>query len=66
MQAGRLTAILFLIAAVWARQGKAIDTATFGYDFRETSSSTHRAVVKKVSRHDFVRPGVSMDYTGAH
>ncbi|KAK9843435.1 hypothetical protein WJX81_002486 [Elliptochloris bilobata] len=47
-----------------AGAGKAVDTATFAYDFRETSSSTHRSVVKKVSRHAFDRPGQAMDYTG--
>ncbi len=48
------------------RQDKAIDTATFTYDFRETSSSTHRSVVKKVSKHDFDKAGTVLDYTGAH
>lgn len=33
-------------------QAKQLDTATFGYDFRETSSSSHESVVKKVKKSD--------------
>jgi hypothetical protein len=48
-----------------AAQDKALDTATFTYDFRETSSGTHRSVVKKVSKRDFDKAGQALDYTGA-
>jgi hypothetical protein len=33
-------------------QAKQLDKATFGYDFRETSSSSHQSVVKKVKKSD--------------
>ncbi len=48
-----------------AAQDKALDTATFTYDFRETSSGTHRSVVKKVSKRDFDKAGQTLDYSGA-
>ena len=33
-------------------QAKPLEKATFGYDFRETSSSSHEQVVKKVKKSD--------------
>ena len=33
-------------------QAKTLEKATFGYDFRETSSSSHEQVVKKVKKSD--------------
>lgn len=43
-------------------QAKELDTATFGYDFRETSSSTHDSVVKKVKKSDV---SANFDHQGA-
>lgn len=43
-------------------QAKELDTATFGYDFRETSSSSHESVVKKVKKSDI---SATFDHQGA-
>lgn len=43
-------------------QAKELDTATFGYDFRETSSSSHESVVKKVKKSDM---SANFDHQGA-
>ena len=44
-------------------QPKGLDRQTFPYDFRETSSSSHQSVVKKVSKADFSASG--FDHQGA-
>ena len=38
-------------------QPKGLDRQTFPYDFRETSSSSHQSVVKKVNKADFSASG---------
>lgn len=40
-----------------------MDNTTYSFDFRETSSSSHRTVVKKVLRKNFIPEG--SDYKGA-
>ncbi|EIE26855.1 hypothetical protein COCSUDRAFT_39831 [Coccomyxa subellipsoidea C-169] len=44
-------------------QAKQLDTATFGYDFRETSSSSHESVVKKVKKSDI---SATFDHQGVY
>ena len=46
----------------YCMQVKALDKQTFAYDFRETSSSSHVSVVKKVNKADFAATG--FDYQG--
>lgn len=43
-------------------QAKPLDKATFGYDFRETSSASHESVVKKVKKSDI---STTFDHKGA-
>ena len=49
--------------AVYAMQAKPLEKATFGYDFRETSSSSHQQVVKKVKKSDI---SATFDHQGTH
>ena len=49
--------------AVYAVQAKPLEKATFGYDFRETSSSSHQQVVKKVKKSDI---SATFDHQGTH
>ena len=42
-------------------QAKPLEKATFSYDFRETSSSSHAQVVKKVKKSDV---SASFDHQG--
>ncbi|KAK9824143.1 hypothetical protein WJX72_008089 [[Myrmecia] bisecta] len=44
-------------------QGKVPEKRSYGYDFRETSSSSHLQVVKSIKRDDF---GADSDYTGVY
>ncbi len=44
-----------------ALQAKQLEKRTYGYDFRETSSSSRAQVIKRMPRSDF---GVDRDYTG--
>lgn len=44
-------------------QAKPLEKATFGYDFRETSSSSHEQVVKKVKKSDV---STTFDHQGEH
>ena len=48
---------------VYAMQAKPLEKATFGYDFRETSSSSHQQVVKKVKKSDI---SATFDHQGTH
>ena len=50
------------ITVSYGEQGRVPDRGTYEYDFRETSSSSHRSVVKKVVKKDFP----DKDYAGAH
>ena len=45
-------------------QAKQLDRQTFVYDFRETSSSTHQSVVKKVRKAEF--NATTFDHSGGH
>ena len=46
----------------FSSQAKPLDRQTFMYDFRETSSSTHQSVVKKVQKADF--NATTFDHSG--
>ena len=47
---------------VFLSQAKPLDRQTFVYDFRETSSSTHQSVVKKVRKAEF--NATTFDHSG--